>query len=61
VASVRKPQRVEYTGEALSRYAVEVEAATGRLRSVGEPRPFENLRFLPQPRLYGLDALGEGG
>jgi hypothetical protein len=50
---------VEHAGEALSRYAV--EAATGKLRSVGKPRHFETPRLLLQPRLFGLDSLGEGG
>jgi hypothetical protein len=35
--------------EPLSRYEVEVETSTGKLRTVG------------RPRLFGLDALGEGG
>ena len=52
---------VEHAGEALSRYAVDVEAATGRLRSVGRPRLFEGPRALLQPRLFALDSLGDGG
>ena len=52
---------VEHAGEPLSRYAVEVEAATGRLRSVARPRLFESPRVLTQPRLFALDALGDGG
>ena len=52
---------VERAGEPLSRYAVEVEAATGGLRSVARPRLFGSPRVLPQPRPFALDALGEGG
>lgn len=52
---------VEHAGEPLSRYTVEVEAATGRLRSVGRPRLLESPRVLAQPRLFGLDALVDGG
>ena len=54
---------VEHAGETLSRYEVEVEAATGELRSVGRPRLFEtsHRRSWPQPRLFALDALGEAG
>jgi len=42
------------------RYAVEMGAATGELRSVEMPRLFETFRTLPQPRLFASDALGEG-
>jgi hypothetical protein len=52
---------VEHAGEPLSRYAVEVEAATGALRAVGRPRLFESARVLRQPRLFTLDALGATG
>ena len=53
---------VEHRGEALSRYEVEVEASTGRLRKVGRPRLFGTALALPQPlRLFALDELGEGG
>lgn len=52
---------VEHAGEPLSRYEVSVEAATGKLRSVGRPRLFETLRVLAQPRLFALDSLGDGG
>jgi hypothetical protein len=50
-----------HAGEPLSRHAVEMEAATGELRSVEMPRLFETFRTLPQPRLFASDALGEGG
>ncbi len=52
---------VEHGGEPLSRYEVEVETSTGKLRTVGRPRLFETSHVLTQPRLFGLDALGEGG
>ncbi len=52
---------VEHAGEPLSRYAVEVEAATGKLRSVGKPRLFEAPRALRQPRLFTLYSLGDSG
>jgi hypothetical protein len=34
---------------------------TGELRSVGRPRLFGTSVAVPQPRLFGLDALGEAG
>ncbi|HVF01073.1 MAG TPA: hypothetical protein VNA27_07010 [Rubrobacteraceae bacterium] len=37
---------VEHAGEPLSRYAVEVDEGTGRLRSVARPRLFESPRVL---------------
>jgi hypothetical protein len=52
---------VEHSGDPLSRFEVKLEPATGELRSVGRPRLFEVPRVLPQPRLFALDALGEGG
>jgi transposase len=53
---------LEHRGEALSRYEVEVEAATGRLKEVGRPRLFGASQARPQPlRLFALDDLGEGG
>ena len=52
---------LEYAGEPLSRYEVRVEEATGELRSVGRARLFETTAIVEQPRLFGLDALGEGG
>src|SRR5215204_1615449 len=52
---------VEHGGDPLSRFEVKLEPATGELRSVGRPRLFEVPRVLPQPRLFALDALGEGG
>ena len=52
---------LEHEGEPLSRYEVRVEAETGQLRSVGRPRLFGTSAAVPQPRLFGLDVLGEGG
>ncbi len=52
---------IEHAGEPLSRYDVKVEPDTGALMSVGRPRLFETPRALPQPWLFALDALGEGG
>jgi len=39
---------------------VSIEAETGQLRSVGRPRLF-GTSAAAQFRLFGLDALGEGG
>jgi len=52
---------LEHGGEPLSRYEVRVEAETGKLRSVGRPRLFETSAIVAQPRLFGLDALGDAG
>ena len=49
---------VEYGGEALSRYDVELAGGTGELRKVIRPRLFENSHALPQLRLFVLDAAG---
>lgn len=38
-----------------------IELDAGRLRAVGRPRLFEISHALPQPRLFGLDSLGEAG
>jgi putative transposase len=52
---------LEHAGEPLSRYEVRVEADTGKVRSVGRPRLFGTSAAAAQPRLFGLDALGEAG
>jgi putative transposase len=52
---------LEHGGEPLSRYDVEYTAGTEALRKIGRPRFFETSHVLPQLRLFGLDALGEGG
>jgi len=59
-----KSLTLEHAGEPLSRYEVEQHAAgsrAGRLLAVRHPVLFESSRVLPQPRLFQLDALGEGG
>lgn len=38
-----------------------MDEGTGRLWSVARPRLFESSRVLTQPRLFALDALGDGG
>ena len=52
---------LEHAGEPLSRYEVRVETDTGELRSVGRPRLFGTSAAVVQPRLFGLDSLGETG
>ena len=55
---------LEYGGETLSRYDVELAApGSGELRSVGRARLYEtsHQQSYPQLRLFGLDALGEAG
>ena len=52
---------VEFGGEVLSRYDVEYQPGTRRLREVKRPRLFATRYHSLQPRLFGLDALGEGG
>lgn len=52
---------VEHAGESLSSYDVSIVSSTGELRSVRKPRLFESSYALPQPRLFALNALGEGG
>ena len=49
---------MEYAGETLSRYEVELAAQSGELRSVGRPRLFENSHALAQLRLFALDDAG---
>ncbi len=51
---------LEHAGQALSRYDVE-QGPGGRLKAVARPRLFETPFALPQPRLFPLDAFGEGG
>ncbi len=52
---------LEHAGEALSRYEVEFAPRSGRLLTVRRPTLFETSRGLAQPRLFGMDALGEEG
>ena len=53
---------VEYAGQTLSRYDVEVATDTGKLRTITRPRLYETSHATTHPRLFGLDAaLGESG
>jgi hypothetical protein len=52
---------LEHAREPLSRYEVRIEPDTGRLRSVGRQRLFETACSTPRPRLFTLNAPGEGG
>ena len=52
---------LEYRGQPLSRYDVRFVAGTGELRTVARPRLFETPHATPQPKLFALDALGDGG
>lgn len=56
-----KALTVEHEGEPLSRYEVEVEAVTEKLRTVTRARLFETFRGLPQVRLFSLSCLSETG
>ena len=56
-----KTLTVEHAGEPLSRYSVEYSASTGKPRAVARPVLFGTALTLPQPRLFALSALGEGG
>ncbi len=40
---------------------MEFSAGTGKPLAVGRPVLFGTALALPQPRLFGLDSLGEGG
>jgi hypothetical protein len=51
----------EHAGEPLSRYAVEFSATTGKPKGIARPVLFATAIALPQPRLFGLEVLGEGG
>lgn len=56
-----KTLTVEYAGEPLSRYEVEFVAGTDKPRKVSRPVLFGTATALSQPKLFGLDSLGEGG
>jgi putative transposase len=58
-----KSLTVEHAGEPLSRYEVEqaLGSRVGKLQAVRRPVLFESSHMLPQPRLFRLDVLGEGG
>jgi transposase len=51
---------IEYAREALSRYDVEILPGSTKLKGVSRPELFENSNVLPQLRLFGLEALGDG-
>ena len=52
---------LEYRGQPLSRYDVELVAGTGKLRAVARPKLFETSYALPQLKLFALGTLGQGG
>jgi transposase InsO family protein len=52
---------VEYDGRTLSRYDVSLSRGAAKLESVTNPHLFATGYRSPQPRLFGLDSLGEGG
>jgi hypothetical protein len=52
---------LEYRGQPLSRYKVKFVEETDELRTITRPRLFKSSYALAQLRLFGLDALGEGG
>ena len=56
-----KTLTVEHAGETISRYTVEFAAGTGKPRAVGRPVLFGSSLELPQPKLFALRSLGEGG
>jgi hypothetical protein len=56
-----KTLSVEHEGEPLSRYAVEFSDAMGKPRAIERPVPFGTALTPPQPRLFRLESLGEGG
>ena len=49
---------LEYGGETLSSYDVELSGGTGELKAVGRARLFSTSYVMPQLRLFALD---EGG
>ncbi len=49
---------LEYGGETLSSYDVELSRNTGKLKAVGSARLFETTYALPQLRLFALDEAG---
>jgi hypothetical protein len=58
---VEKTLTVEHEGEPLARYEVELAAGTGKPRAIVGFVLFETGIALPQPRLFALSALGDGG
>ena len=52
---------VEYGGQTLSRYDVSLSQDAAKLKAVTNPRLFATPYRTTQPKLFALDALGEGG
>jgi hypothetical protein len=52
---------VEYGGRTLSRYDVALSPGEKKLEAVTNPRLFATPYGTGQPKLFALDALGEGG
>jgi putative transposase len=52
---------VEYAGRTLSRYDVSLSRDAAKLEAVTNPRLFATPYRATQPKLFALDALGEGG
>ncbi len=52
---------VEYGGRTLSHYDVSLSRDAAKLEAVTNPRLFASRYRNAQPRLFGLDSLGEGG
>ena len=52
---------VEYGGRTLSRYGVALSPGEKKLEAVTNPRLFATPYGTGQPKLFALDALGEGG
>jgi putative transposase len=52
---------VEYGGQTLSRYDVSLSQDAAKLEKVTNPRLFATTYRTTQPKLFALDALGEGG
>jgi hypothetical protein len=49
---------IEYAGETLSRYKVEIEASTGRVRTIAQPILYESSYRREQLRLFELEESG---
>ncbi len=56
-----KTLTIEHAGEPLSRYEVEFLPGTEKPRALARPVLFEITIAFPQPRLFGLESLGESG
>jgi hypothetical protein len=54
LVAAEKSLTLEHAGEPLSRYEVEHEPSTGKLRRVSLPTLFETSFLLGQPRLFNL-------